>query len=275
MKSPNLSFQQFTRIIEARGNFARIPVRPASAPPGAEAADGGWSHGDASRMPPRLVSAGRPKGTRGRFGQWLLFVGPKSTWYLLDNIIATLALHEEVRVLDCGSQVDRRHLHSLLKRHPQAFERIKILKAHSAQEAVYLLDHISSIPVPFITLDLLRPFYETSTPLKERKEMLKACFQNLRRLRQHPSAQAGCQPGGEDAVRAGGGGGEEHVRCDGTLSGLGDAEVVQEGVGEAGGLRTSPSFASFSIFKRGKWRGTRWGRKMFFLFIFFSAYPSC
>jgi hypothetical protein len=193
MNTPNLSFQQFTRIIDARGNLARMWVRPASAPPGAETADGGWSHGDASQLPP-----GRPA-SFGRFGQWLLFVGPKSIWYLLDNIIATLALHEEVRVLDCGSQVDRRHLRSLLKRYPQAFERIKILKAHSPQEAVYLLDHISSIPVPFIALDLLRPFYETSTPLKERKELLKACFQDLRRLQLSTGGCVSIHPPRRDA----------------------------------------------------------------------------
>jgi hypothetical protein len=38
-----------------RASIYPVPTRLTSAPQGAEAADGGLSHGDASRRPPRLV----------------------------------------------------------------------------------------------------------------------------------------------------------------------------------------------------------------------------
>ena len=151
--------KQFTHFINSRGNLGEVRLRAQQV----------------------LVNP-YPLLRTYYFGKWLLFVGPRSIKTLMTNVVAGLAEHEDIRVLDCGNHYDPKLAAGLARDKPDLSGHIHIKHAHSAAEALYILDHTSMIPQPFIALDLLRPFQDGAIDFEKRKGMLAACLQNLRRL---------------------------------------------------------------------------------------------
>jgi hypothetical protein len=169
---------QFTRILDSSGRIGEILF---TAPKVVIHEEAGNRHQYAGQSGDSL-SPGRPIAACSRFGQWILFVGPKSISTLMTSAIVGIAQHEDVRVLDCGYQYDEELGRHLTRGNSEEFQHIKLKNAHTPGEVLYILDHASSVPVPFVLLDLLHPFYDRTISIDERKENLLGCMQNIRRL---------------------------------------------------------------------------------------------
>ena len=123
----------------------------------------------------------------GQVGQWVLVIGPHSIRHVMMNLIAGLAEQELVRVVDGGASPDQAQLDWLevaefLRNVPHAIDRITIRQAASCYEMLSVLENTESTAVPFVVMDLLKPFYDESMVFQERKRLLRGCLKNLGRL---------------------------------------------------------------------------------------------
>jgi hypothetical protein len=90
----------------------------------------------------------------------------------MSSVITGLAEKEEVRVMDCGNQIDAEKITRLLKHSPEAMERIRLSSTSSCIEIQLRLEAAASTAIPFVILDFLRPFYDEAVPIRERKNIL-------------------------------------------------------------------------------------------------------
>jgi hypothetical protein len=125
--------------------------------------------------------------TCDQVGKWLLIVGPHQVRHMMMTVIAGLAEHEPIRVLDGRNSPENEHVDwleiaQLLRGKPNALDRISIRRANSCYQVLRLLERTSSTAVPFVVLDLLNTFYDESVKIGERKRLLRGCLENLNRL---------------------------------------------------------------------------------------------
>ncbi len=135
---------------------------------------------------------------RNSVGQWLLVAGPRSIHSLMTLTVVSLAEEETVRVVDAGGQLDDRLVEQVGAENIVPLRaRIRLKRPASCFELLALIERETSTAVPFILLDLLRPFYDGSIALRRREEVLRRCFANLRRLQLSTSGIVSvCPPGG-------------------------------------------------------------------------------
>jgi len=123
---------------------------------------------------------GRP--FRNSVGQWILVAGPRLIRSLMTRTVLGLAEEEAVRVLDGGSGFDSLLAAQLASGEKRHLDRVRLSRPANTLELLHLLEREATTPVPFIGLDLLSPFYDSSIAFTRRQQVLKACFANLRRL---------------------------------------------------------------------------------------------
>jgi len=141
----------------------------------------------------------RPVVACNQVGKWLLIVGPHSVRQLMMKVIAGLAEKEPVRVVDAGAFVTSKQLDYLeiaqhLRGKPGALERIEIGKPSSPHQVLMLLERTPCSAIPFVVLDLLNTFYETSVKFGERKRLLRGCLENLNRMEKYAGGVVSVTP---------------------------------------------------------------------------------
>lgn len=110
---------------------------------------------------------------------------------LLPTLIARLALHASLRVLDAGNCFPAYPVAREIRRQTADLDatlaRIQVARAFTCYQALALLEETSADSTPLIILRLLSTFYDESARLAERKRLLTRCTQEIRRLcRQAP-----------------------------------------------------------------------------------------
>ena len=130
----------------------------------------------------------------GQAGQWLLIVGPHSIRHMMMTVIAGLAEHEPVRVLDGGNQFDAYQIARFVRGSPTCLERIKVSRAFSCYQVLTLLENTPSVAEPFVVLDMLNTFYDESVKIWERKRLLRKCLDNLGRLQRYAGGAVSISP---------------------------------------------------------------------------------
>ncbi len=134
---------------------------------------------------------------RNNIGQWLLVAGPRSIRRLMTLTVVSLAEEETVRVIDAGGQFDSRLAAQTAEGGAAQLRRIGLHQPANCLELLALIEREPSTTVPFILLDLLRPFYSGSIGFDRREQVLRQCFANLRRLQLSTSGIVSvCPPGG-------------------------------------------------------------------------------
>lgn len=123
--------------------------------------------------------------TCGQAGKWLLVEGPHGIRHMMMAVIAGVAAHEEIRVLDCGNQFDAYRIARLLQGKTDALDRISIARAFSCYQVVTLLEQSPSMAVTFIVLDILNTFEDDSVKIWERKRLLRKCLEQFNRLERY------------------------------------------------------------------------------------------
>jgi hypothetical protein len=115
-------------------------------------------------------------------GNWLLVMGPRAICPTLLMMIARLAEEEPVRVVDGGNHFNVYPLARAVGGRTEILERIQVSRAFSCHQMLATLESLSSEPVPFVVLDLLRTFYDQNVWAGERKRLLRLCLAHLDRL---------------------------------------------------------------------------------------------
>lgn len=119
--------------------------------------------------------------------KWLLLVGPRSTRITMLELIARLAQHGPLRVLDGGNQFDGYRISRLLAGRALQLRHISLSRIFTCYQVLASLERAVDFPAPFIFLDFLRTFYDESVSFAERRRLLERCLPHLERL---------CRPAG-------------------------------------------------------------------------------
>ena len=105
---------------------------------------------------------------------------------LVNTLIARLACAGPLLVLDGGNCFQAHRLARLLGRHTSNLEaalgNIYVARAFTCYQVLTLLAETPAASVPTLVLDLLSTFHDESVPLSERRRLLEASVQQLRRL---------------------------------------------------------------------------------------------
>ncbi|HSF83283.1 MAG TPA: hypothetical protein VLA49_18735 [Anaerolineales bacterium] len=119
-------------------------------------------------------------------GQFTLAVLPQGASLPLLHMVARLALRGPLRVLDSGNRFNAYTVAQSLRRHTgqveAALARIRIARAFTCYQVAALLAETPALPASTLVLDLLATFRDESVPLWERRRLLEACLDHLRRL---------------------------------------------------------------------------------------------
>jgi hypothetical protein len=95
-------------------------------------------------------------------------------------------LRGRVRLLDGGNRFNAYAVAQALRQHTEqveeALSRIRIARAFTCYQVAALLAETPALPEPTVALDLLATFRDESVPLWERRRLLEACREPLRRL---------------------------------------------------------------------------------------------
>jgi hypothetical protein len=116
-----------------------------------------------------------------------LLLAPRPARFEMINVlIARLACNGPLLVLDGGNCFQAHRLARLLARHASHLEtalgNIYIARAFTCYQVLALLVETPTASVPTLVLDLLSTFHDESVPLPERRRLLDASLQQLRRL---------------------------------------------------------------------------------------------
>ncbi|PWB56003.1 MAG: hypothetical protein C3F13_02780 [Anaerolineales bacterium] len=117
-----------------------------------------------------------------KVGSWLLLVGPRSINTTMLTAIARLGEHGALRVLDGGNRFNAYTVARAARGRPEVLNRITVSRAFTCYQVLSLLESTPAIQVPFVVLDMLSTFYDEAVQLGERKRILRACIEHLRRL---------------------------------------------------------------------------------------------
>jgi hypothetical protein len=105
---------------------------------------------------------------------------------LLPTLIARLALHAPLRVLDAGNCFPAYPIAREVRRQTvdlnAILERIQVARAFTCYQALALLEETPVDSTPVLILSLLSTFYDESARLAERKRLLTRCTQEIQRL---------------------------------------------------------------------------------------------
>lgn len=119
-------------------------------------------------------------------GQLSVLVAPGSTNRVVLDLVARLAQHAHLRVLDGGNCFNAYTVASLLRRRTPrvnaALGRIRVARAFTCYQMVTLLEDTPADTTPTLVLNLLATFYDESVSLEERQRLLHNVTAELRRL---------------------------------------------------------------------------------------------
>lgn len=122
-------------------------------------------------------------------GQYLLAVLPHNAAGLLLRAAARMAWRSPLRVLDCGNRFNAYQVALELRRLQAdplepALERIQVARAFTCYQVLTLLETAPALLQPTLVIDLLATFRDESVSLYERRRLLEAAIDHLRRLAQ-------------------------------------------------------------------------------------------
>ena len=117
-----------------------------------------------------------------RIGNWLLVVGARAIIPTLLRMTGRLAEAGKVRVVDCGNLYDPYQVRGAARGGLDVLRRIKVSNAHSCHELLTTLERLTLEAVPFVVLDMLRPFSNEFVEICERKRLMRKCLTHLDRL---------------------------------------------------------------------------------------------
>jgi hypothetical protein len=126
-------------------------------------------------------------------GRILLLVSPVSTLNTLFDLIARLALQNNLYILDGGNAFQGYTLASALRRRTpdiaSPMQRVLLSRAFTCYQMSVLLSEEHFEPYPIVILDFLSTFYDQSVHAGERRRLLTGCIRRLQALsRQAPVA---------------------------------------------------------------------------------------
>jgi hypothetical protein len=130
--------------------------------------------------------------------QILLVVAPQAARSHMLDLIARLALHGSVRVLDAGNQSNVYPIAQRLRRSTPdvnaALQRIQVQRAFTCYQVHALL--VETIPGPAATLvlDFLSTFYDQDVKLAEATHLLRTCLRHLQRLAEQAPVLVSARP---------------------------------------------------------------------------------
>jgi hypothetical protein len=121
-------------------------------------------------------------------GQILLLISPISTLNTLFDLIARLALQNNLYILDGGNAFQGYTLASALRRRTpdiaSPMQRVLLSRAFTCYQMSVLLSESHFDPYPIVVLDFLSTFYDQSVRATERHRLLISCIHHLQRLSQ-------------------------------------------------------------------------------------------
>ncbi len=161
-------------------------------PPG-----GGWPLGGFSFH--KGISDGRKKIYPGSMntqlipfptcGQILLLITPDSLTRVLFEMVARLAQHGPLYVLDGGNTFQGYPLARALRRQTAdiagVMQQVLLSRAFTCYQMAALLGEEPLAPYPVLVLDFLATFYDQNIRIAERRRLLQTCLQQLKRLSQN------------------------------------------------------------------------------------------
>jgi hypothetical protein len=104
------------------------------------------------------------------------------------DLLATLAIHGPVTVLDGGNCFPAYHLARTVSSRTsdlsEVMQHIFVRRAFTCHQMLSLLDGTPSLPQPYLILDLLATFYDEQIDEREVRRLLEACLQEVERLAQ-------------------------------------------------------------------------------------------
>ena len=104
------------------------------------------------------------------------------------HLVAELALHDSVTILDGGNRFQPYHVAQLLRQKTiavnSAAKRIFIRRAFTCYQMLAILENTPSLRQPYIILDLLATFYDDHVSAREASLLLAACLRQVERLGQ-------------------------------------------------------------------------------------------
>jgi len=117
-----------------------------------------------------------------RIGNWLLVIGPRGIVPMLLKLLGRLAEASPVRVVDCGNVYDPYLVGCALRGGLDVQGRVKVNDAYTCHQLLTTMESLTLEPVPFVVLDMLRPFSNEFVEICERKRLLRKCLTHLDRL---------------------------------------------------------------------------------------------
>jgi hypothetical protein len=124
-------------------------------------------------------------------GRVALVLLPAGKTHLLLDLVARLAQHHPLRVVDGGNCFNAYSVARELRRYTTeletALERIQVARAFTCYQVLTLLEETPVDGMPTLVLHMLDTFYDQNVSLVERKRLLNLSIQELRRLSQRSS----------------------------------------------------------------------------------------
>lgn len=117
-----------------------------------------------------------------RPNKWLLLVGPRSVRLTMMILVARLAEHDAVRVLDSSGQFDGYLISRSLRGRTDFLKRVSLSRMFTCYQVLASLENAVGLPVPLIVLGFLHTFDDESISFAERRRLLERCIPHLERL---------------------------------------------------------------------------------------------
>ena len=122
-----------------------------------------------------------------RTGTLTVALAPHSAREIMSALIAELALHGPVTVLDAGNRFMAYRIAKLIRNKSldveQISKRIILRRAFTCYQVVSLLEGTHAFSHPHIILDLLQTFHDDQVSVPESRRLLNTCLKEIDRLR--------------------------------------------------------------------------------------------
>lgn len=119
--------------------------------------------------------------------QLRLVTGERAMTEKMLKLIAALAVHGKVTVLDGGNRFDAYVVTRLIRRRTihldEALARIRVARAFMCHQMATLLGQTPASAHPVLVLDLLATFFDEAVEEAESLRLLRICIKHLQRLR--------------------------------------------------------------------------------------------
>lgn len=122
-----------------------------------------------------------------RTGNLIVALAPHSARETMSALIAELALHGPVTVLDAGNRFMAYRIAQLIRRKSLDVDRISkhiyLRRAFTCYQVINVLESAHAFSHPFIILDLLSTFHDDQVSVPESHRLLNICMKEIERLR--------------------------------------------------------------------------------------------